>query len=168
MRGLCVVVLAACGRIAFDAGGDAVVDTSAIDAQPCIAAASCVAFIAAGSCHQACTGLFSHAEADAGCRAWGGCLAALDSAGEGTEVAAQNLTITGADSWIGLVQAQGSTEPAEGWGWECSAAPGPFPWSGAQPDNQVAPEQCAIMHLNFGGQVFDAPCDWVTSYICER
>ena len=174
-----VVILAAlgCGRRNFneDAGpGDATPIDAPIDAPPpraCegapVGCTTPTTYTCGGTCYVACADSVSRPVAATACAEWGGCLATIPDQAANDCAASRVQT----QAWIGALQANTATTPADGWAW-CDGSPLTFTagWRIGEPDDiddlESGQAQCAS--IDTGGGWFDDGCTFALEYVCSR
>ena len=112
-----------------------------------------------------CGDLVTHDVAQAACAAWGGSLAALDSA------TAQGCPTAADDSWIGLQQSSTAITVGGGWTWNGAPAISYTNWDVGEPDDvdgvENGEEQCGY-RVGADGTWHDDVCAESHAFLCRR
>jgi hypothetical protein len=171
MPRLLVFLLLGCGRLNFDAGGDAAIGSGGTTCVPRNT------FMCGTTTFTHCEGEPTHAGAVATCSARGERLALIDDAAENDCLREYMDTGGGPDRmWIGLVQAPTATTPTAGWVWSNGSTY--FNWNPDVPepdDNggvENGEENCVVLNdaritmTSYGW--FDVRCTAPHPAICEK
>jgi hypothetical protein len=163
-------------EVVADAAADAEI---VIDARPDAAVLPCTAdglvgcgtatvFSCGGHCWVSCSTATTRAKASTACTGWQGALGQIDDAAEQSCV----VSHAGSVSWIGLVQSDAATAPAQGWVWNTDANPVVYTnWRPPDPDDgggggERHAEQCGLIQV--GTQWDDVNCAEQQRFLCER
>jgi hypothetical protein len=154
------------------------IDAAPIDAPPDAPPLACTAagltcagtattFLCGGHCWVHCATGATWPAASQACTAWMGALGEIDDDTEQSCVAAHVNTAT----WVGLVQGDATTAPAQGWSWNTPARPVVYThWESGKPDDRDGSEnheeQCAKIQTD--GTWDDVACSAMTGFLCER
>jgi hypothetical protein len=159
---IATLIVAGCGRIAFDAHGDrgdapaikddgpsgtmdgtADVPVAACAAQPC--AGTGTAMMCNGRCVTHCTDMVLQDEAANRCSVWGGTLSPVHDQADNDCV----HLVSASGSWIGYMQAMGSTTLVDNWSWLDGVSSAYTNWGVGEPMDaegiENGQEQCAMM-----------------------
>jgi hypothetical protein len=124
-------------------------------------------FMCGDHCWVRCSNGATRTQASTTCVGWQGALGQIDDMTEQTCVASR----VGNISWIGLVQSDAATAPADGWLWNTDANPVLFTnWQSNRPDDRDGvenrTEQCGMIQSD--ARWDDVACTEQHPFFCER
>jgi hypothetical protein len=156
--------------LAPDAGAASATPDAAHAASPDAAScppapAGCTLFqcAATSGCYYACEVAATWSVAQSMC-AQVGCLATVESTAEQECIAAATAPTNASPVWIGARQADGASEPGQGWGWACGASTYGN-WGNWEPNDLAGDQDCGEMAA--GGYWNDVSCGVQRRFVCK-